>query len=506
MPSQTSHCYISIDLKSFFASVECVERGLNPLDAYLVVADESRTDKTICLAVTPALKAHGIGGRARLFEVVERVRKVNYERAMAAPLYRLSGKTTSDRELQSHSEFALDYFVAPPRMAKYIEYSTRIYSIYLRYIAEEDIHVYSIDEVMMDVTPYLATYRMTPRQLATAMIQDVLRETGITATAGIGTNLYLSKVAMDIVAKHIPSDINGVRIAELDEQSYRRQLWGHQPLTDFWRIGRGIQQQLAKYGLQTMGDIANQSIKDENLFYKLFGVNAELLIDHAWGWEPCLMSAIKAYRPQTKSLCSSQVLQSAYDTKKALVVVKEMAEAVALDLLDKQLATDQLVLYIGYDRDSLMPRGQDAWYDGELGTDFYGRKVPKHAHGSASLLRPTCSSRKILEATVALYERIVNSQLLVRRLTLTVNHLQDEGEARRRGEAQPLQLNLFSDVDKQISAHEAEADKQAKERRLMEATLALKKRFGKNALLKGLNFGEGATAIERNAQIGGHKA
>jgi DNA polymerase V len=495
--------YIAIDLKSFYASVECHERGLDPLNTNLVVADASRTEKTICLAVSPSLKSYGIPGRARLFEVVQRVREVNYDRKRRLGNRPFAGKSVSDSELKQHPDLELDYVTAKPRMSKYISYSARIYQIYLKYIAPEDIHVYSIDEVFIDATGYLKIYGLTAHELAMRMIQDVLRSTGITATAGIGTNLYLCKVAMDVVAKHIPADKDGVRIAELDEMSYRRKLWDHRPLTDFWRVGAGIAHRLAPYGIDTMGQIARQSVRDEELLYRLFGVNAELLIDHAWGWEPCTIKDIKAYRPEANSISQGQVLQSPYDFDKALVVVKEMADALALDLVDKHLVTDQLVLTVGYDVESL--RNPSIHYDGPLAFDHYGRQVPKHAHGTSNLPRRTSSSRMIIEATEDLYRKVVNPRLLVRRIYLTACRVVDEEEAKNLPKG-PVQLDLFTDYEALAKKRKAEEEVLAKERKLQETTLAIKKQFGKNALLRGLNFSEGATARQRNEQIGGHKA
>ena len=496
--------FIAIDLKSMYASVECVARGLDPLTTNLVVADVSRTEKTICLAVTPSLKAYGIGGRARLFEVVQRMREVNYERQMKSPSRRLTGKSVSDIELKEHPDWAVDYIAAPPRMAHYIDVSSKIYGIYLKYIAPEDIHVYSIDEVFMDVTDYLKSYKKTAHELAMTMIRDVLSQTGITATAGIGTNMYLCKVAMDIVAKKAPADKDGVRIAELDEMSYRKQLWDYRPITKFWRVGKGIAEKLAMYGIDTMGKVARQSVKNEELLYRLFGVNAELLIDHAWGWEPCTMDMVKAYKPENNSFSNGQVLQSAYDFKKARVVVQEMAENMALDLVSKRLVTDQIILTVGYDRESLTNPDIRARYHGEVTTDYYGRQVPKHAHGTANLSRQTSSTKLITEAVVDLFDRIVNKDLLVRRLNLTVNHVVNEEEANRR--TTPTQLDLFTDYEELARQQEAEKAELDKERRIQEAQLAIKQRFGKNAILRGLNFEEGATAKERNEQIGGHKA
>ena len=503
--TEDNRTYIAIDLKSFFASVECVERGLDPLTTNLVVADVSRTEKTICLAGTPSLKAYGIGGRARLFEVVQRLREVNCERSRRSPAGRLTGKSWKDEELSAHADWEVDYLTAPPRMAKYIEYSTRIYQIYLKYIAPEDIHVYSIDEVFMDVTAYLGTYRMTAHELAMTMIRDVLKNTGITATAGIGTNLYLCKIAMDIMAKRAPADKDGVRIAELDEMSYRRHLWDYTPITKFWRVGRGIAEKLAQYGMYTMGDVALCSVKREELLYKLFGVNAELLIDHAWGWEPVTMDYVKTYRPETHSLSSGQVLTEPYTIQKARVVVQEMADAVALDLVSKRLVTDQLVLTVGYDVESLTRPDIRVEYEGAVCIDHYGRQVPKPAHGTANLGRHTSSSRQIMEAVASLYDRIVHPHLLVRRLTLATNHVITEEKALR-ARAVPVQLDLFTDYDALRAQQKAEREALAKERRMQEALLGIKSKYGKNAVLRGLNLEEGATAIERNKQIGGHKA
>ena len=503
---QNERTYIAIDLKSYYASVECMERGLDPMQTNLVVADPSRTEKTICLAVSPALKAYGIPGRARLFEVVERVRQVNAERQRRAPGGRLTGKSADDLALKADASLAVDYLVAPPRMAKYIEVSMQIYGIYLKYVSPEDIHTYSIDEVLMDVTGYLETYRTTARELARAMILDVLHTTGITATAGIGSNLYLCKVAMDMMAKRVPPDENGVRIAQLDERSYRALLWEHRPLTDFWRVGRGYAKKLEEHGLYTMGDVARCSIGkpneyyNEGLLYKLFGVNAELLIDHAWGWEPCRMRDIKAYRPETNSVSSGQVLQCPYDYEKARRVVREMAEAVALDLLEKRLVTDQLTLTVGYDIENTA-----SGYHGETVTDRYGRRTPKHAHGTANLPRKTSSARSVTDAVLGVYDAKVDPKLTIRRLTITANRLVSEDEARQEAEA-PTQLNLFDSVEAQEQRLQEEEVKQERERRLQEAMLGIKKKFGKNAILNGGSYLEGATARERNGQIGGHKA
>ncbi|OQB13426.1 MAG: DNA polymerase IV [Firmicutes bacterium ADurb.Bin193] len=501
--------YIAIDLKSFYASVECVERGLDPLNTNLVVADLSRTEKTICLAVSPSLKAYGIPGRARLFEVIQKVKEVNYSRQKNAPNRKFAGESYIASELKASPELALSYIAAPPRMAFYIDYSTRIYNIYLRYIAPEDIHVYSIDEVFMDVTNYLARYEMTARELTMKIIHDVLSETGITATAGIGTNMYLCKIAMDVMAKRVTPDKNGVRIAELNEMEYRRQLWGHRPLTDFWRIGRGYAKKLEDNGLYTMGDIAKCSLGkpneryNENLLYKLFGINAELLIDHAWGWEPVTIADVKSYKPETKSLSSGQVLQHPYTFDKAKIIVREMIDLLVLDIVEKGLVTDQVVLTIGYDIENLANPNIQKEYQGEVNTDFYGRKVPKHAHGTANIGKKTSSTKLITDATVKLYEEITDKTLLIRRITIAVNRLTDETSVRDEDNFE--QLDLFTDYDKIQKEREAEKKFFEKEKRRQKAMINIKKRFGKNAVIKGTNLEEGATGIERNRQIGGHK-
>ncbi len=501
MKTEKSRIYIAIDLKSFYASVECVERGLNPLSSNLVVADKSRTDKTICLAVSPSLKSYGIGGRARLFEVVQRVRKINNERRFNCG-GKFLGKSYLAPDLDLHPDWELDYVVAKPRMAKYIEVSSKIYGIYLKYVAPEDIHVYSIDEVFMDVTDYLKHLNMTPRQLAVTMIRDVLSSTGITATAGIGTNLYLCKVAMDIVAKHIPADADGVRIAELDEMTYRRKLWSHRPLTDFWRVGKGIAKKLQMYGIYTMGDIALQSEKNEELLYRLFGINAELLIDHAWGWEPCTMDMIKKYKPMANSLSQGQVLQSPYNYRKAMVVVKEMAEALSLDLVEKRLVTNQISLYIGYDTESLSTYESRFTPLREVALNYYGKVVPKPATGSVRLQRTTSSSRMITCAAASLFSKLADENMLVRRINITACNVISETLVN--DSHVPEQLDLFTDYDSVRRQHAEEDRMLAKERRMQEAILKIKKTFGKNTILKGLDFEEGATARERNVQIGGH--
>ncbi len=497
--------YIAIDLKSFYASVECRERGLDPLDTNLVVADEKRTDKTICLAVTPTLKSFGIPGRARLFEVKQKVQAVNAGRKQKLRGKEFSGKSHFYSELQKDPTLALDFLIAPPRMAYYMEYSTRIYSIYMKYVAPEDVIVYSIDEVFIDVTSYLDTYGLTPRELAMKMILDVLGNTGITATAGIGTNLYLCKVALDVMAKHIPADENGVRIAELDEMTYRKEFWSHRPITDFWRVGRGYAKKLADYGMYTMGDVARCSEQNEDLLYRLFGINAELLIDHAWGWEPCTVEAVKAYRPENNSISSGQVLQCPYDAEKARLVMREMADALSLDLVDKRLVTDQIVITVGYDIENLTDPERKKKYRGPVVTDRYGRQVPKSAHGTENLGVFSSSTQKIMEAASVLYDRIVDKNLLIRRMNITANHVVSEASAPRK-EGAYEQLNLFTDYAALEKQKKAEKEKLARERRLQEAELNIRKRFGKNAILKGMNFQEGATARSRNEQIGGHKA
>lgn len=496
-----SKAYIAIDLKSFYASVECVDRGLDPLDTNLVVADPTRTEKTICLAVSPSLKSYGIPGRARLFEAIQKVREVNAQRKYKAPGHSFSHESYFHSELIKDPSAELTFITAPPRMAHYMEVSTRIYNVYLKYIAPEDIHVYSIDEVFIDATDYLKTYGLTPRELAMKMVLDVLETTGITATAGVGTNLYLCKIAMDIYAKHCEPDKNGVRIAELDEMSYRRILWNHRPLTDFWRVGRGISKKLEEHGMYTMGDVARCSVGresdyyNEDLLYKLFGVNAELLIDHAWGWEPTEISDIKSYRPESSSLSSGQVLQEPYEFSKAKLVLKEMADLLSLELVSKRIVTDQIVLTVGYDIESLKKS-----YSGAVETDRYGRKIPKTAHSSENIGRYTSSTKLICETAMKLFDRIVDKELLVRRMYIVANHIITENDAEK--EREYIQLNLFSDTGKQ----EAEENELKKEKDMQKAILKIKSKYGKNSIIKGMNLKEGATALERNRQIGGHKA
>ena len=510
--TESGHIYVAIDLKSFYASVECVERQLDPMNTNLVVADASRTEKTICLAVSPSLKSFGISGRARLFEVVQKVKEVNLHRKACAPGHTFTGESCFSDELLVHPELSVSYIIAPPRMAHYMEYSTKIYEIYLQYIAPEDIHVYSIDEVFMDVTAYLKTYSLSAKELAGKIIQDVLEKTGITATAGIGTNLYLCKVAMDIVAKHTEPDANGVRIAELDEMRYRKLLWDHKPITDFWRVGRGYAKKLAENGMFTMGDVArcsvggSRSFHNEDLLYRLFGINAELLIDHAWGWEPTTIALIKQYKPETNCLSSGQVLQCPYDYGKAGLIVREMTDLLVLDLVEKKLVTDQMVLTIGYDIENLTDPETSRNYRGEVTIDHYGRKVPKHAHGTANLDRPTSSTKRIMEAVTSLYERIVDKNLLVRRINVTANHLTDESAAHEKLQDSYVQMDLFTDYEALERQRQKEETDLKKERAIQEAILSVKKKYGKNAILKGMNLEEGATTMERNNQIGGHKA
>ncbi len=502
--------YIAIDLKSFYASVECMERGLDPLTTNLVVADASRTEKTICLAVSPALKAYGIPGRPRLFEVVQRIKEVNALRKMNAPGGKFTGESYDSVQLERSPERKISYIAAVPRMALYMEYSTRIYDIYLQYVAPEDMHVYSIDEVFMDVTAYLSTYKMTAHDLAKKMIREVLDKTGVTATAGIGTNLYLCKVAMDIMAKKIPMDEDGVRIAHLDEMSYRKQLWNHAPLTDFWRVGRGYTKKLEENGLYTMGDIARCSIGkpneyyNEDLLYRLFGVNAELLIDHAWGWEPTTLAEIKAYRPQNSSMGSGQVLHCAYTAEKAKLIVKEMTDLLVLDLVDKHLVTDQMVLTVGYDIENLADPVIRKRYHGEVTIDHYGRKVPKHAHGTVNLPEQTSSTKVIMDAVMQLYDSIVNPHLLVRRVNIVAGRVVKESEKEESESFE--QMDLFTDYVQLEKQREQEKIERQKEKQIQHAILDIQKKYGKNALLKGMNLEDGATTMERNGQIGGHKA
>lgn len=496
--------YIAIDLKSFYASVEAMERGLDPMTTNLLVADPSRTEKTICLAVSPSLKRYGISGRARMFEAIEQIKKANAARLREAPGRKFSGSSYNDNELKANPNLSIDYIVAVPRMALYIEYSTRIYQVYLRHVAPEDIHVYSIDEVFIDATAYIKTLGMSAHDFAKMLIKDVLTETGVTATAGIGTNLYLCKVAMDITAKHIPADKDGVRIAELDEMTYRKLLWDHKPLTDFWRVGKGIAKKLEQNYMYTMGDVARCSHYNEELLYKLFGINAELLIDHAWGWEPCTIADIKSYKPSTNCLSSGQVLHCPYDFEKAKIVLKEMLEAQALDLVEKKLVTDQIVLTIGYDIENLTDAKRKNAYKGEIKTDFYGRQVPKHARGTANIGRKTASTKLITDAVIKLYDEIVDKKLLIRRINISANHVVPESTVTT--DSVPYQFSLFENYEEAQRQKETEAAELEKERRIQETVIGIKNKFGKNAILKGLNLQEGATAKDRNEQIGGHKA
>jgi len=491
--------YLCIDLKSFYASVECVERRLDPLTTNLVVADLSRTEKTICLAVTPSLKSYGIPGRPRLFEVQEIVGRINAEKQRKAGEAKLLKGIFDIREIENNPYVALDYVVAPPRMSHYMKWSTFIYQIYLKYVSPDDIHVYSIDEVFMDITGYLENNKMTAHEFAQMIILDVVHTTGITATAGIGTNMYLAKIAMDITAKKMPPDENGVRIAELDEMSYREKLWSHTPITDFWRVGRGIAKKLANYGMHTMGDIARCSVECEDWLYEMFGVNAELLIDHAWGWEPCTIADVKAYKPTSTSLSTGQVLQRPYTFEKARLVAREMIDQLVFDLVEKKLATDQLVLTVGYDIENLRNKEIMSTYKGEIMVDHYGRKVPKHAHGTTNLPNKTMSSTALINALVELFDRIVDRNLLVRRLTIAACKLVDEAEISKGFAAE--QLDLFTDYDAQSNSEEL-----SREKKMQDAVVNIKHKFGKNAIFKGMNLQEGATAIDRNGQIGGHKA
>lgn len=496
--------YASIDLKSFYASVECKERNLNPLTTNLVVADSTRTEKTICLAVSPSLKQYGIGGRARLFEVIQRLREVNKERKYKNNIKSFIGKSYDDEELKSNPNLEISYIIAPPRMAYYMKYSTDIYNVYLKYIAPEDIYVYSIDEIFCDITKYLKLYKLTKEELITKMIVDVYKTTGITATGGIGTNMYLCKVAMDILAKHADPNTEGVRIAALDEMSYRKYLWPHKPLTDFWRVGKGYAKRLEENNIHTMGDIARCSLYNEDLLYKLFGVNAELLIDHSWGYEPTTIKDIKSYKPQAKSLCSGQVLLCSYDYEKTKVVIKEMAEAISLDLVSKKYITDQLVLHIDYDIECLTNPEYSKYYNGEIVTDRYGRSVPKPAHGTHRLKRKTSSTKLITEGFLKLYDVIINKKMLIKKINMYVANLSSELEIKETHEIK--QFDLFTDYEEIERKEKAEKEALEKEHKVQETLINLRSRFGKNAILKGINIKSESTAIERNNQIGGHKA
>ena len=498
MQDTEQHIYIAIDLKSFYASVECQERGLDPLTTNLVVADNSRTEKTVCLAVTPSLKQYGISGRARLFEVIQKVREINTERKLKAPNHVFTGSSYDDIALKKNSDLELSYIIAPPRMKYYMQYSTKIYDIYLKWFSADDIYVYSIDEVFIDVTHYLKTYNMRASELITKVIQDVYENTGITATGGMGTNLYLAKIAMDIVAKHTKPNENGVRIGGLDEMTYKKLLWDHRPLTDFWRVGKGYATKLERHGIYTMGDIARTSINNEDLLYKLFGVNAELLIDHSWGYEPATIESIKAYKPTTNSISSGQVLHCPYNYENTKLIIKEMTELLTLDLVEKNLVTNQIVLTIGYDIENISSRNIN--YNGEVTTDRYGRKVPKHAHGTINLDHHTSSTKIIMDATMELYERIINKELLTRRINVTANNVVNVSKAENKKSYE--QIDLFTDYQQR----ELEQKEEKKERNLQKAMIEIKGRYGKNAIIKGMNLQEAGTTIERNNQVGGHRA
>lgn len=493
---QMERTYICIDLKSFYASVECVERGLDPLKTNLVVADEERTEKTICLAVSPSLKSYGIGGRARLFEVNEQIKEINKQRKKQIPNNRFTGKSLDEDELKKDKTKEISFIVAKPRMAHYINTSAKIYSIYLNYLSKEDIFVYSIDEIFADITDYLKYYNLTPKELVTKIINDVYEQTGITATAGIGPNLFLAKVAMDVMAKHTKPNKYDVRIAELNERTYKKIIWPHQPITDIWRVGHGIAKKLEKYGIYTMGEIARCSINNEDLLYKLFGVNAELLIDHAWGYEPCTIKDIKAYTPEIKSLTSGQVLNSPYDYQKTKLIINEMADALALDLVSKHLVTDKLTLTIGYDISNINNN-----YKGKIITDFYGRKIPKQAHGTIKIDHKTSSSKTIMKSMIKLYDKIIDTKLLVKRINITAIDIKDENIEKNKPKYH--QLNLFANSEENIIKTKIEEDK---ERKLQGTILTIKEKYGKNAILKLMDLENYATTIKRNEQIGGHHA
>lgn len=499
MQDEKQNIYIAIDLKSFYASVECRERGLDPLTTNLVVADNSRTEKTICLAVSPSLKQYGIPGRARLYQVIQRIKEVNIERKKRNADNNFTGTSYDDTAIKNNMDLEVGYIIAPPRMKYYMKYSANIYNIYLKYFSSEDIYVYSIDEVFIDVTHYLNTYKLKPRELATKVIKDIYQTTGITATCGIGTNLYLAKVAMDIVAKHVEPNEFGVRICGLDEMTYRKLLWSHRPITDFWRVGKGYSKRLEKYYIYTMGDIAKISVENEELLYKLLGVNAELLIDHAWGWEPCTIKDIKEYKPANNSISSGQVLHCPYNYEKTKLIVKEMAELLSLDLVEKKLVTNQIVLEIGYDIDNLKIPEISNNYKGEITIDRYGRKTPKHAHGTINLEQKTSSTKIIIDNIIKLYDRIINDKLLVRRITITANNVISENEKGK--EVKFEQIDLFYNPEKR----EREIKKEKLENNIQKAMIGIKRKYGNNAIIKGMNLEEGGTTIQRNTQVGGHK-
>ena len=495
--------YACIDLKSFYASVECRERGLDPLKTNLVVADESRTEKTVCLAISPSMKQYGLGGRARLYEVIQKVKEVNYKRKKENRFQDFTSKSYDDDELKNNKNLELDFIIAPPRMSYYMKYSTEIYNVYLKYLAPEDIYVYSIDEVFCDITNYLNYNHTTAREFVTKMIHDVYKTTGITATGGIGTNMYLAKVAMDIVAKKAEPDEFGVRMSGLDEMSYRRRLWSHRPLTSFWRVGPGIAKKLEDNGMYTMGDVARCSLENEDLLYKLFGVNAELLIDHAWGYEPCTIDGVKSYKPTRNSISSGQVLHCPYTYKKAILIIKEMSDLLALDLVAKKLVTDQLVLTIGYDIENLTNLDIRESYTGPITKDPYGREVPKHSHGTININHKTSSSKVIMEHMLELYERITNKNLLIRRITMVASNVVDEIQANKKPVYE--QFNLFTDYQEQEEKMEKQKEDEIIDKKIQKVMLDIKKKYGKNTILKGMNYEEGVTTIDRNGQIGGHK-
>lgn len=496
--------YIAIDLKSFYASVECAYRGLDPMTTNLVVADETRTPKTICLAVSPSLKAFGISGRARLFQVIQRVEDVNEGRRCAAPGRELTGGSVNADELAENPKLAVEFIAARPRMAAYIAESTKIYEIYLRYFAPESIHVYSVDEVFIDYTEYEQLYGCSARAFASRVIREVQDETGVPAVAGIGSNMYLAKVALDILAKHADPDEHGVRIAELDERSYREKLWDHEPLTDFWRVGRGIARKLKRHGMDTMGDVALCSVDNEEVLYGLFGKNAELLIDHAWGWEPCTIAEIQAYQPKGSSLGSGQVLREPYEADKARIVLREMADELALDLVRKKKCTDQIIIAIGYDAENLKD-GRTTDYTGPVERDFYGRDVPKSSHASRNLGGFTASGQEIMRAAGELFDEKAVPGLTIRRLYITANHVMDEEEVQKNG-PQARQLDMFTNYETVKEQTEKQKADREKERRLQETVLALRSRFGNAAVVRGMSLEEGATGLERGRQIGGHRA
>lgn len=495
--------YACIDLKSFYASVECRERGLDPLKTNLVVADESRTEKTVCLAISPSMKQYGLGGRARLYEVIQKVKEVNYKRKKENRFQDFTSKSYDDDELKNNKNLELDFIIAPPRMSYYMKYSTEIYNVYLKYLAPEDIYVYSIDEVFCDITNYLNYNHTTAREFVTKMIHDVYKTTGITATGGIGTNMYLAKVAMDIVAKKAEPDEFGVRMSGLDEMSYRRRLWSHRPLTSFWRVGPGIAKKLEDNGMYSMGDVARCSLENEDLLYKLFGVNAELLIDHAWGYEPCTIDGVKSYKPTRNSISSGQVLHCPYTYKKAILIIKEMSDLLALDLVAKKLVTDQLVLTIGYDIENLTNLDIRESYTGPITKDPYGREVPKHSHGTININHKTSSSKVIMEHMLELYERITNKNLLIRRITMVASNVTDENQANKKPVYE--QFNLFTDYQEQEEKMEKQKEDEIIDKKIQKVMLDIKKKYGKNSILKGMNYEEGGTTIDRNGQIGGHK-